>query len=70
VLSDHADWNQLQRAVKNTGAKTVYVTHGYSSSFSRWMNEQGIYSKAVTTKFQGESSEIRQGIIEVGNNFG
>jgi putative mRNA 3-end processing factor len=69
VLSDHADWTQLQHAVSECGAKTVFVTHGYYSSFSRWMDEQGIISKAVQTKFYGDLSEIRENIIEGRNQY-
>jgi putative mRNA 3-end processing factor len=66
ILSDHADWEQLKTAVKESGAKTVYVTHGYSSSFSRWLNENGIYSKEIETKFQGEMEEINEGVVDTG----
>lgn len=41
VLSDHADWNALNQTVKDTGAESVWVTHGYSEIYSRWLREQG-----------------------------
>ncbi|MEC3879651.1 ligase-associated DNA damage response exonuclease [Parapedobacter sp. 10938] len=40
VLSDHADWDQLNRAVAATGAETIYVTHGYEGPFARWLREE------------------------------
>lgn len=40
VLSDHADWEQLNQAVAATGAETVYVTHGYEGPFARWLREE------------------------------
>ncbi|SKB40011.1 putative mRNA 3-end processing factor [Parapedobacter luteus] len=40
VLSDHADWDQLNRAVIATGAGDVYVTHGYEGPFARWLRDQ------------------------------
>lgn len=40
VLSDHADWNQLNTAVKTTGAENIYVTHGYKSIFAKWLREE------------------------------
>lgn len=39
VLSDHCDWNQLNRAVTATGAEDIYVTHGYEGQFARWLRE-------------------------------
>jgi putative mRNA 3-end processing factor len=61
VLSDHADWDDLNKAIKETGAERVYITHGYSEIFSRWLNEQGILSSEVKTQYEGELSEIIEG---------
>lgn len=59
VLSDHADWGQLQSAVKECGAQTIYLTScGYSSSFSRWLKDAGYKVHEVETKFTGETNEI------------
>lgn len=51
VLSDHADWNELHTAIQATGAEKVFVTHGYTSTFSRWLNEQGIPAAEVRTMY-------------------
>lgn len=40
VLSDHADWNELETACLNTGAENIFVTHGYVEVFSRFMQEK------------------------------
>jgi putative mRNA 3-end processing factor len=56
VLSDHADWNGLLSAVKATGAEKVFVTHGFQSVFSRYLNEIGISADEVKTNF-GEEEE-------------
>jgi putative mRNA 3-end processing factor len=61
VLSDHADWNDLNVAVKETEATKVYLTHGYSEVFSRWLNENGIESDVVRTQYEGELSEMIEG---------
>ncbi len=42
VISDHADWPALNRAVEQSGAETVIVTHGYDAVFARWLRERGI----------------------------
>ncbi len=57
VLSDHADWNGLLQTVKDTGATKVFVTHGFQSAFSRYLNENGIEAAEVKTEF-GEEEEF------------
>ncbi len=57
VVSDHADWDGLNEAIGATGAGRVYVTHGYTSQFSRWLSEQGYEAGIVETEFGGESLE-------------
>lgn len=61
ALSDHADWNELNRAVRETGAEKVFVTHGYSEIFSHWLNTQGIEAHEVKTRFEGELAEMQEG---------
>jgi putative mRNA 3-end processing factor len=39
VLSDHADWSQLLEAVSASCAEHVYVTHGFTDVFSRYLRE-------------------------------
>jgi putative mRNA 3-end processing factor len=41
VISDHADWPALLRAIDATGAETVWVTHGYRAPLVRWLEEHG-----------------------------
>ncbi len=55
VMSDHADWAGLNAAIKDTGAERIFVTHGYTSVFRRWLEEQGYDAQIVTTEFEGES---------------
>ena len=54
VLSDHADWDGLNQAVKASGAERVFVTHGSSEIFSRWLVDQGYDAKVVETEYEGE----------------
>lgn len=58
VLSDHSDWDGLVQAVVATGAEEVWVTHGYSLPFARWLAEQGLNARAVATEFQGEVEQV------------
>ncbi|MBO9562971.1 MAG: ligase-associated DNA damage response exonuclease [Niastella sp.] len=57
ALSDHADWKGLLETVKATGAEKVFVTHGFQSAFSRYLNEQGIAAGEVKTEFGAEEEE-------------
>ena len=55
VISDHADWAGLNRAIAETGAHHVHVTHGYTSIFARWLADQGYDAQIVRTEFTGET---------------
>ena len=57
ALSDHADWKGLIDSVKATGAEKVFVTHGFQSTFSRYLNELGISAAEVKTEFGTEEEE-------------
>ena len=54
VLSDHADWPGLQRAIRATGAQRVIVTHGYEAVMVRWLREQGLEAGAFETEYGAE----------------
>lgn len=58
VLSDHADWDGLNQAIRATGAERVFVTHGYTDIFRRWLEEQGLEAQIVQTEYEGELSEM------------
>ncbi len=57
ALSDHADWPGLLEAVKATGAEKVFVTHGFQSAFSRYLNETGIEAAEVKTAYGHDEEE-------------
>ncbi len=54
VVSDHADWAGLNAAIDATGAENIYVTHGYTDIFARWLTERGYRAAVVPTEFTGE----------------
>lgn len=56
AVSDHADWPGLLDAIKQTGAEKVFVTHGSTAAFSKYLNESGVESAEVQTKFGEEES--------------
>lgn len=62
VMSDHADWDGLTMAIKATGAERIFVTHGYTSQFSRWLTDQGYDAGIVETEFEGESLDQQDSV--------
>jgi putative mRNA 3-end processing factor len=60
VLSDHADWPGLLRAIEATGAERIGVTHGYSDDLSRWLREKGWQAEALPTRYEGESDNAEE----------
>lgn len=60
VLSDHADWNELNDTVSQSGAEHVFVTHGYSELFAQWLTGNGIKATEVKTQFEGELGEMAE----------
>lgn len=57
AMSDHADWPGLLSAIKATEAEKVYVTHGYTATFSKYLNEKGIASEEVKTQYGNEEED-------------
>ena len=57
VLSDHADWPGLQRAIVATGAERVIVTHGYEAVMVRWLTDQGLEASSFETEYGGNDDD-------------
>ena len=58
VISDHADWNGLNLAIKETEAEKIFVTHGYTDSFSKWLQFKGLNASVVKTEFTTTEDDI------------
>ena len=63
VLSDHADWPGLQRAIAATGATRVIVTHGYEAVMVRWLRQQGLEAGSFATEFGGDDGEVASSAV-------
>ena len=57
VLSDHADWPGLQRAITATRAERVIVTHGQEAVVVRWLREQGLQADSFNTEYGVEGGD-------------
>ena len=59
VLSDHCDWNQLNEAVLATGAENIYVTHGYQSTYAKWLRERyQLNAVEIKTQFEPTTGDL------------
>lgn len=61
VMSDHADWPGLQRAIAATGAEHVVVTHGQTATLVRWLQESGLNARVFATEYGQEDDEMPAG---------
>lgn len=57
VMSDHADWPGLQKAIGASGAEQVIVTHGSVDTLVRWLQEQGLEARGFRTEYGDEALE-------------
>lgn len=57
IVSDHADWDGLNSAIAETGAEKIFVTHGYTNVFRRWLEDQGYDAHIVSTDYAGDEEE-------------
>ncbi|MFY0614408.1 MAG: ligase-associated DNA damage response exonuclease [Hyphomicrobiaceae bacterium] len=70
ILSDHADWPGLNEAIKATGAERIFVTHGYTVVFRRWLEEAGYQAEIVETEFEGETADAADENATAGSDSG
>ena len=47
VISDHADWNELRQTIGETGAGTVWVTHGREDALVYYCRQQGLIAEPL-----------------------
>ena len=57
VMSDHADWPSLQKAIGATGAQRVIVTHGSTEVMVRWLCEQGLDAQVFATEYGADDHD-------------
>ncbi len=54
VLSDHVDWPGIVETVQDTGARRVLATHGRTDMLVRYLIEQGVDARALSTAYGDE----------------
>jgi putative mRNA 3-end processing factor len=60
VLSDHADWPELNTAIEACNAAHVAVTHGYRDELVHWLTGRGLDAYVLQTAFEGEQGAEEQ----------
>ena len=57
VISDHADWNELRQTIADTGAGTVWVTHGREDALVYHCQQQGLQAEPLRIEAYEEDAE-------------
>lgn len=57
VISDHADWNELNTTLDDVGAPEVWVTHGREEALIHAAAQRGIRGRALRLLGYGEEDE-------------
>ena len=60
VISDHADWNELRQTITETGANTVWVTHGREDALVYWSQQQGLAAEPLRIEAYEDGPEDAQ----------
>jgi putative mRNA 3-end processing factor len=60
VISDHADWNELNATLDEVGAPEVWVTHGREEALIHAAASRGIHGRALRLVGYGEEDEAEE----------
>ena len=55
VISSHADWPGILKAIEESGAERVVVSHGHRAPLVRWLQEHGREASTLDTRFKGDA---------------
>jgi len=54
VISDHCDWGELNLSILESGADTVWVTHGREDALVYWCRQQGLAAEPLALPGLGD----------------
>lgn len=57
TLSDHADWEGLNKAINACEADQIFITHGFTQPYVKWLREQGKNAFELETLFSSKGEE-------------
>jgi putative mRNA 3-end processing factor len=57
IVSDHADWDDLQATIREVGAGEIWVTHGADEALVHWCGTVGLKARPLHLVGYGDESE-------------
>ncbi|MBO0345422.1 ligase-associated DNA damage response exonuclease [Roseibium sp. CAU 1637] len=63
VISDHSDWNDLCRTIRETGAQTIWVTHGAEDALVHWCENQGLVARPLNMIGYDDGEEAAEATV-------
>jgi putative mRNA 3-end processing factor len=57
IISDHADWNELRQTINDTGAQTIWVTHGREDALVYHCRQQGLAAEPLNIQGYEDDGE-------------
>jgi putative mRNA 3-end processing factor len=60
IVSDHADWPDLCRTIRETGCAELWVTHGQEDALVHWAGTQGIRARPLNLVGYGDDGEAEE----------
>jgi len=57
IVSDHADWEELTRTVREVAPAELWVTHGEEEALVYWSKQNGIPARPLAIKGYGDEEE-------------
>ena len=59
VLSDHVDWNELNQVVNECNAENIWLMHGYTKEYRRFLIAQGKNAKDIGSHFSLKTGDTQ-----------
>jgi putative mRNA 3-end processing factor len=47
IISDHCDWGELNQSIQDSGASTIWVTHGREDALVYWCKKLGLEAEPL-----------------------
>lgn len=57
ILSDHLDWQELNRVIDLSGARRILFTHGYTSQCAQWFAEKGYDTAELGMEYETDADD-------------